>query len=55
MAPIYYYTTVTMTKPWLTRNYLGLGGRDFFNWTIDWEAKKGRTRSITKIWMHVLV
>ena len=40
MAPIYYYTTVTMTKPWLTRNYLGLGGQDFFNWTIDWEAKK---------------
>ena len=40
IAPIYYYTSVNMTKPWLTRNYLGLGGEDFFNWTIDWAAKK---------------
>jgi len=40
MAPIYYYTIVRMTKPWLERNYLGLGGQDFCNWKIDWEAKK---------------
>lgn len=40
IAPIYYYTTVNLTKPWLTRNYFGLGGQDFYNWKIDWAAKK---------------
>jgi len=40
IAPIYFYTIVRVTKPWLTRNYLGLGGQDFFNWKIDWAAKK---------------
>ena len=39
-APIYHYTIVRVTKPWLTRNYPLLGGNDFFNWTIDWEAKQ---------------
>jgi oligopeptide transport system substrate-binding protein len=33
-APIYVYTIVQVTKPWLTRNYPLLGGNDFFNWTI---------------------
>ena len=40
MAPIYFYTTVNMTKPWLTRNYGALPHADFFNWKIDWAAKK---------------
>jgi len=40
MAPIYFYTTVAMTKPWLTRNYASLPHNDFFNWKIDWPAKK---------------
>ncbi len=38
-APIYHYTTVAVTKPWLTRNYPPLGANDFFNWTIDFDAK----------------
>lgn len=42
-APIYHYTTVQVTKPWLTRNYPPLGGNDWFNWEIDWEAKMDAT------------
>jgi len=38
-APIYVYTIVSVTKPWLVRNYPLLGGNDFFNWTIDMDAK----------------
>jgi len=38
-APIYHYTIMQVTKPWLSRNYPPLGGADFFNWTIDWDAK----------------
>jgi oligopeptide transport system substrate-binding protein len=38
-APIYHYTTVNVTKPWLTRNFPPLGGNDFFNWKIDVAAK----------------
>jgi oligopeptide transport system substrate-binding protein len=37
--PIYHYTIVRVTKPWLTMNFPPLGGFDFFNWTIDWDAK----------------
>ncbi|MEA3349182.1 MAG: peptide ABC transporter substrate-binding protein [Chloroflexota bacterium] len=40
-APIYHYTIVNVTKPWLTRNFPLLGGNDFFNWAIDVEAKAG--------------
>jgi oligopeptide transport system substrate-binding protein len=43
-APIYHYTTVQVTKPWLDRNYPLLGGNDWFNWTIDWEAKQEATQ-----------
>lgn len=38
-APIYYYSTEQVTKPWLTRNYPGVGSNDFYNWTIDMDAK----------------
>jgi oligopeptide transport system substrate-binding protein len=38
-APIYHYTINQVTKPWLTRNFPGVGPQDFFNWVIDWEAK----------------
>lgn len=38
-APIYHYTVVNVTKPWLTRNFPSLGGEDFFNWTIDQAAQ----------------
>lgn len=38
-APIYHYTAVNVTKPWLTRNFPPLGANDFYNWTIDMDAK----------------
>ncbi len=34
-APIYHYTIVRVTKPWLDRNYPSLGGNDFYNWKLD--------------------
>jgi oligopeptide transport system substrate-binding protein len=38
-APIYHYSYVNVTKPWLVRNFPPLGGNDFFNWTLDMDAK----------------
>ncbi len=38
-APIYHYSTENVTKPWLTRNFAALGPNDFYNWTIDMDAK----------------
>jgi oligopeptide transport system substrate-binding protein len=38
-APIYHYSYVNVTKPWLVRNFPPLGGNDFFNWTLDMGAK----------------
>jgi len=44
IIPLYYYTTVTLTKPWLVeRTYGEMGGTSFFQWKIDWEAKKAGT------------
>jgi oligopeptide transport system substrate-binding protein len=40
IAPIYYYTTNMLTKPWLKRTVQALGGQHIDKWTIDWEAKK---------------
>jgi oligopeptide transport system substrate-binding protein len=42
-APIYYYTTVVVNKPWINRTYQALGGQHWDKWTIDWEAKKAAT------------
>lgn len=42
-APIYYYTNVRVTKPWLSRTFQNIGGQHFDKWTIDWEAKKTAT------------
>jgi oligopeptide transport system substrate-binding protein len=39
IAPIYHYTTVNMTKPWLTRSWAGVGGDVFWTWTIDEAAQ----------------
>ncbi len=39
-APIYHYTTVNVTKPWLTRNFAPVGGEQWFTWTLDWDAKQ---------------
>ena len=38
-APIYHYTTVNTTKPWLTRFFPPVGGNNFFAWTIDQAAQ----------------
>jgi len=43
-APVYHYTTVGVAKPWLTRNYPNIIGQDFYNWTIDWDAKLAATQ-----------
>ncbi len=41
MAPIYYYTTVMVTKPWVTEYTYGtVGAPGVHYWKIDWEAKK---------------
>jgi oligopeptide transport system substrate-binding protein len=42
-APIYYYSQVNVTKPWLTRTYQLLAGQHWDKWTIDWEAKQAAT------------
>jgi oligopeptide transport system substrate-binding protein len=42
-APLFYYTYVKVTKPWLTRTFRQLGGQHWDKWTIDWEAKKAAT------------
>jgi len=34
IAPIYYYTTVNVTKPYLQRHFPALGGIDIENWRI---------------------
>jgi oligopeptide transport system substrate-binding protein len=43
-APIYYYTTVVVNKPWLTRTYQALGGQHWDKWSIDWAAKQAATK-----------
>ncbi len=40
IAPLYFYSTASLTKPWLTRNYSELMGHDFANWKLDWKAKQ---------------
>jgi oligopeptide transport system substrate-binding protein len=42
-APIYYYTTVNVSKPWLTRTFQKLGGQHWDKWTLDWAAKQAAT------------
>jgi oligopeptide transport system substrate-binding protein len=43
IAPIYYYTIVKTTKPYLERTYGDMGGDLIQDWIIDWEAKKAAT------------
>jgi len=40
MCPIYYYTRVTMDKPYLTRIVSPISMDHVWKWKIDWEAKK---------------
>ena len=39
IAFIYHYSTVNVTKTWLTRNFPALGGLDFWNWKVDTAAR----------------
>jgi oligopeptide transport system substrate-binding protein len=40
--PIYHYTSVSVTKPWLTRTYTA---HDYWpDWVLDWEAKQAATQ-----------
>lgn len=41
-APIYHYTTVQVTHQWLTRNFPPLGAKDFYNWTLDEDARSAQ-------------
>jgi oligopeptide transport system substrate-binding protein len=43
-APIYYYTIVDLTKPWVDRTFQALAGEHWDKWTIDWEAKQAATQ-----------
>ena len=38
--PLYFYVRNTVTKPWLQRDYPPLGAPNYWDWVIDWEAKK---------------
>ena len=35
IAPIYYYTRVVLTKPYVTRTYAPLGGEHVDKWSIE--------------------
>lgn len=43
LAPIYFYTRVTLTKPYLTRIVNPLSMDHVWKWSIDWEAKQAAT------------
>jgi oligopeptide transport system substrate-binding protein len=38
-APIYHYTSVAVTKPWLSRTFPTVAAPAIFEWQIDWDAK----------------
>ncbi len=40
-APIYHYTTVNVSKPWLTRSFAPVGGDQFYTWTLDQAGQMG--------------
>jgi oligopeptide transport system substrate-binding protein len=42
--PIYYYTTMQMTKPYLDRDYASLGPNHIYWWVLDMEAKLEATQ-----------
>ena len=43
IAPIYYYTRVQVTKPYLQRTYYDLGGERIETWVLDEAAKMEAT------------
>lgn len=42
--PIYFYTTVAVTKPYLDRTYPSVAPPAYYEWAIDWAAKKAATQ-----------
>ena len=42
--PIYFYTTMQMTKPYLNRDYASLGPNHIYWWILDMEAKLEATQ-----------
>jgi len=43
-APIYFYTSNWMVKPYMSNwNYQPIAGQHYWEWTIDWAAKKDAT------------
>jgi oligopeptide transport system substrate-binding protein len=42
--PIYFYTTVAVTKPYLERTYPSVAPPAYYEWTIDWAAKQAATQ-----------
>jgi len=38
--PIYFYTTLAVTKPYLQRTYPSVGNAAWYEWKIDWAAKQ---------------
>jgi oligopeptide transport system substrate-binding protein len=38
-APIYHYTIVNVSKPWLERSFAPVGGEQFYTWTLDQDAQ----------------
>jgi oligopeptide transport system substrate-binding protein len=41
LAPIYFYTTLSMTQPWVERTYSQFGQDYFEKWDVDMSAKAG--------------
>jgi oligopeptide transport system substrate-binding protein len=39
-APIYHYSAVALTKPYLQRSFFNLAGNRFETWVLDWPAKQ---------------
>jgi oligopeptide transport system substrate-binding protein len=39
-APLYYYSAVTVTRPYLQRSFFNLTGNRFETWALDWLAKQ---------------
>ncbi|MCB0078345.1 MAG: peptide ABC transporter substrate-binding protein [Anaerolineales bacterium] len=44
IAPIYYYTTVQLRKPWMEQVVISPSGGDaWYQWQLDWDAKREAT------------
>ncbi len=41
-AFIYHHAANMVAKPWLHRDYILMGGANWYDWTIDWEKRSSR-------------